>query len=81
MVLDLPAGLANQVTRLRPHLLGDVPGLLGRGAGHLASGVRRGPADVLGLVPGHLPVGRALGGTLDGAVGCPAGTPLAVDGG
>ena len=80
LVLDLAAGLADQVARLRLHLLRDVRGLLGRRAGDLTSGVRRGAADVGGLVPGHLPGGRRSA-TLDGAVGCPAGTPLAVDGG
>jgi len=60
LILDLAAGLADEVARLCFRLLCDVAGLLGRRTGHLPSGVGRGTADVSGLVPGH------LGGRLPG---------------
>ena len=62
LVLDLATGLAEEVARLCLHLLCHVRGLLGRRAGDLPSGVRRGASDVRGLVAGDLGGGLPGGG-------------------
>jgi hypothetical protein len=60
LVLDLTAGLADEVARLCLDFLRHVRGLFGRRTGDLPSGVRRGAADL--LVTGHLCGGSPGGG-------------------
>ena len=54
LVLDLAAGLTDEVAGLGLHLLRHVRGLIGGRPRHLPSGVGRRAADLCGLVPSYL---------------------------